>query len=268
MSKILTIITIVKDDFYGFEKTFNSISLELIPEVEFLIVDSSQNTEIKNFLTHSRINDFSYFFQEPKGIYPAMNFGLNQSRGKWIWFLNAGDTKYQSTTLPEIIQLLESSEKLSAVIFSVNHVVSENLVWSKTVPMINLISGSQVIDCNHQGFIARKSAILESGGFDTTFKYAADSKLMDMITKNGDFLLDNRAVANFQIGGTSSVNFREVLKEIARHRRQQDYSGYSDSLNKAVFKNHLRMYFLRIVHFLPKTIRPTVLRIRNLFRAQ
>jgi hypothetical protein len=133
--------------------------------------------------------------------------------------------------------------------------------------MINLISGSQVIDCNHQGFIARKSAILESGGFDTTFKYAADSKLMDMITKNGDFLLEDRVIANFQIGGTSSVNFREVLEEIAKHRLQQDCSGYSDSLSKAVFKNHLRMYFLRIVRFLPKTIRPTVLRIRNLFRA-
>jgi hypothetical protein len=181
--------------------------------------------------------------------------------------LNAGDTKHQSLSLAELIKTLEASDEFSAVVFAVNHVISNNLVWSKTVPTINSVSGFQVIDCNHQGFVAQKSAILISGAFDTMYLYAADSKLMDTVTRNGNYLIDDRVIANFLIGGTSSSNFRIVVDEIARHRKQQNNSYYTKALRMAVFKNYLRLKFLRMIRFLPIKLRSVIFSIRNLFRS-
>jgi glycosyltransferase involved in cell wall biosynthesis len=263
---ILTIITIVKDDLIGFKKTFDSVFSEINSDIEYLIIDSSELNDVKNLLQNVETTRFRYLYQKPKGIYPAMNLGLSEAKGEWIWFLNAGDSKFGLILLSEVIAILEQRQQADAVVFSVNHVIDDDLVWSTTIPEVSLINESLVIDCNHQGFIARKESMLVNGGFDTQYSYAADSKLMDLVIRNGVFLLDKRVIANFEIGGTSSVNFRKVIEEIAKHRKYQGIEVYLDSHSKVVYRNQLRLVLIRLISFLPKRLRPFVIVVRNYFR--
>lgn len=263
----LTIITIVKDDLAGFKKTFDSVFTEVNSDIEYLIIDSSTVNDIKNFLQNVETTRFRYLYQKPKGIYSAMNLGLSEAKGEWIWFLNAGDSKFGQILLSEVIAILEQSPHADAVVFSVNHVIDDDLIWSTTIPEVSSVNESLVIDCNHQGFIARKESILVNGGFDTQFSYAADSKLMDLVIRNGVFLLDKRVIANFEIGGTSSVNFRKVIEEIAKHRNYQGIKEYLDSHSKVVYRNQIRLMLMRFISFLPRSLRPFLIFARNYFRA-
>ena len=263
----LTIITIVKDDLAGFIKTVESIYSEITPNIEFLIIDSSRENDIENFVSSIGETKYRYLYQKASGIYPAMNFGLAEARGKWLWFLNAGDTKFGPTSLSELISSLEISQQLDAIVFPVNHVIYDDLIWSTTLPKVNFVNGNLIIDCNHQGFIARKEAILINGSFDTQYLYAADSKLMDSVARNGRIHIDQRVISNFQIGGTSSINFRRVVEEIAKHRHYEGINEYLESHKKVFFRNQLRMLLIKMISFLPGSLRPSLIRLRNHFRA-
>ena len=263
----LTIITIVKDDLAGFIKTVESIISELTPDIEFLIIDSSGENEIENFVSNIDEKKYRYLYQKASGIYPAMNFGLVEAQGKWLWFLNAGDTKFGPTSLSEVISSLEISRELDAIVFPVNHVIHDDLIWSTTLPEVNFVNGSLIIDCNHQGFIARKEAILLNGSFDTQYSYAADSKLMDSVARNGRIHIDHRVISNFQIGGTSSTNFRRVVEEIAKHRHYEGINEYLESHKKVFFRNQLRLLLIKMISFLPRSLRPALICLRNNFRA-
>ena len=48
--------------------------------------------------------------QASRGIYLAMNEGLELARGEFIWFMNAGDVFYDERSISESLEILEKSE--------------------------------------------------------------------------------------------------------------------------------------------------------------
>ncbi len=92
----LSIITVVKDDPTGFDRTRESILNQSDGDYEWIVIDSSHEPLAKPENT-------VYTWVEPKGIYPAMNLGIKHSTGKFVYFLNAGDTFAGPNSLSEVL---------------------------------------------------------------------------------------------------------------------------------------------------------------------
>jgi glycosyltransferase involved in cell wall biosynthesis len=216
---MISIITVVMNDFEGFRVTANSLISQKDREFEWIIVDSSTSDEIAHLLSGDEFTGISthYFRELPRGIYAAMNAGWQNSHGRFVWYINAGD--YFSSELSIGIAKSNLNSVTSALAFPVLHVTHDGLIYAITIPEIQKISLTESYAImNHQGVLVRRDVIEKSGGFDESLKYAADGKLLDHISTNYIIKICNEAVVAFVHGGTSSSNHKKVWGEIKTYR--------------------------------------------------
>jgi glycosyltransferase involved in cell wall biosynthesis len=218
-SPIISIITVVMDDFEGFRVTAKSLLSQRNSEFEWIIVDSSKSDEIAQFLLRDEFSGLStsYFKQVPRGIYSAMNTGWQKANGLFVWYINAGD--YFSSTQSTEIARGKLDSATSALAFPVLHVTHNGFVYSITSPEVHEISPLESYAImNHQGVLVRKEVIEISGGFDETLKYAADGKFLDYVSQNFEIKICKDAIVAFVYGGASSLNHKKVWEEIKTYR--------------------------------------------------
>ena len=96
----LSIITVNFNNGKGLSKTYNSIKSQNWKNFEWIIIDanSSDNSRdiIKVILEQNDVN-IAYWCSEPdSGIYNGMNKGIYHASGKYLNFMNSGDTFYDS----------------------------------------------------------------------------------------------------------------------------------------------------------------------------
>ncbi|SKB57402.1 glycosyltransferase [Dyadobacter psychrophilus] len=110
---LLTIITITYNAEQFLGRTLKSVqaALDLVArpeEVEYLIIDGKSKD--KTLEIAKRFSFISKIVSEPdRGLYDAMNKGLILAKGKYVWFLNAGDEIFEPNTLRNLFEALKSS---------------------------------------------------------------------------------------------------------------------------------------------------------------
>lgn len=96
---LISIITITYNAADCLLPTLSSVDAQTFNDYEHIIVDGA-STDNTLTLTHSFCRPSFRVFSEPdKGLYDAMNKGLSLARGKYVLFLNAGDTFASPSTL-------------------------------------------------------------------------------------------------------------------------------------------------------------------------
>ncbi|MGI4021467.1 MAG: glycosyltransferase family 2 protein [Janthinobacterium lividum] len=91
-SLLLSIITVVFNAKETIEQTIISVINQSYNNIEFIIVDGG-STDGTIDIIKKYDNKIAYWISEPdSGIYDAMNKGVNLAKGKYIYFLGAGDS--------------------------------------------------------------------------------------------------------------------------------------------------------------------------------
>nr|MBC8490102.1 glycosyltransferase [Bacteroidota bacterium] len=88
--KFFSIITVCKDNLEELKKTHESIIAQTINDYEWIVIDGNSRDGTLGWL--ERTNLANWISEPDKGIFDAMNKGLNKSSGKYIIFMNSGDT--------------------------------------------------------------------------------------------------------------------------------------------------------------------------------
>ena len=98
--------------------TFNSevtldIALESIinqtyDNLEILILDglSTDKTIEISKEYQNKFSELRIFSEKDKGIYDAMNKGINYAKGEWLYFMGSDDSLFESTTLEQFTGLI------------------------------------------------------------------------------------------------------------------------------------------------------------------
>jgi len=89
-SPLFSIITVTKNNVSGLSATYASISKQSCPDYEWIVVDGASTDTTLLFLSKDGL--LNHCVSEPdRGIYDAMNKGIDRARGNYLVFLNAGD---------------------------------------------------------------------------------------------------------------------------------------------------------------------------------
>jgi hypothetical protein len=215
----LTVVTVLKDDNMGFLRTADSLFQQINLSFEWVIIDGSRLSFVSDFLAANvpAAIKTTYVRENPQGIYPAMNSGWQSSSGEFIMYINAGDFFVRSDSTQVILSQLADNIDVNAYV--VVHVNTTNKVYAKSIPsIVDVGSTEKHAIMNHQGVVMRKSIFETLGGFDESFAFAADGKLLDESLKKYNFVLRDEILVAFTFGGASSQNHRRVWKEISRYR--------------------------------------------------
>ena len=197
--------------------TLKSLENQSYPNIEYIIVDgaSKDNTLeiVKKYSTK-----ISKIISEPdKGIYDALNKGIDASTGDIIGFLHSDDIFAYSNAIEDLVNTLinEQSHAIYADLEYVSKENTSNVVrrWvSGNYKHSNLKKGWMP---PHPTFFMKRNLYKQYGSFDLNFKISADydSLLRYLWLNNISVSYLPKVVTKMRVGGESNRSFLNILKK-------------------------------------------------------
>lgn len=203
----LTIVTITYNDLSGLKRTVQSVMEQRTSDIELLIIDGDSTDGTKEYLgTLIEKDDIQVISENDDGIYDAMNKGLRYASGRWVFYLNAGDTFLPGVVRP-LIDRLKISGSYDAIYGDVILTTMYNgqIYYRPEKADRELSHLKKGMICSHQGIICKREQIIRLGGFDTSFRIAGDWDLISrMYCAGGRFDHIDSYIAAYDRDGISA----------------------------------------------------------------
>lgn len=96
-----SVITICLNNIDGLQKTHKSLQKQSYRDFEWIVIDGGSNDGTSDYLAETVA---LWLSEKDKGLYDAMNKGLNRANGSYVLFLNAGDVLHDASVLQNVSQ--------------------------------------------------------------------------------------------------------------------------------------------------------------------
>jgi glycosyltransferase involved in cell wall biosynthesis len=219
----LTVVTVVKDALGDFQQTAQSVASQDLSGVEYLIIDSSlSDAAVPEAVDAVPGLSAQVTWTPPLGIYQAMNIGLEQSRGDYVYFANAGDVFFNSGVLRSIRSLVEEVRPpwlfgdVEILEASGHRVITPR--WDYEAEKAVAFSRGH-FPC-HQGMFVRLDLLRAQGGFDLGYSIVADYAAFLRLSLHHDPLYVDEVIATFREGGVSTTRWKESFRQFHHARRE------------------------------------------------
>lgn len=212
----------------------NSVVSQSFTDFELLIIDglSTDNTlAIARSYADSRIKIIS---EKDKGIYDAMNKGIERASGEWLYFLGSDDVLFDNEVLSKVFVTYQSQTSQADFVYA-------NVIWGDTGLIYDgefdiLKLYSQNI-C-HQCIFAKKQLFLSKGLFVLKYPTLADYyfNLLCFTDHKIKKVYYNIIIARFALNGSSGV-VKDVFME-------EKYSLFEQHIKKISFESLVKLRIL------------------------
>lgn len=195
-----SIITVVLNDKHNIEKTILSVLNQNV-ELEYIVIDGGSTDGTLEVIEKYK-DKMNILVSEPDtGIYNAMNKAIQLASGKWICFMNSGDTFYDSNVLKNIESHLDDNEDVVYGDHEVRYNTNNKIVKADN-GIKNIWKG---MIFSHQSCFVKKH-ILEHYRFNESTRISADYELFYNLNKvNKRFKYVPMVVASISVGGVSDI---------------------------------------------------------------
>lgn len=215
----VTVITVVYNAVDKIEETIRSVLLQTYESKEYIIIDGGSTDGTVEVIQRYE-EQLAYFVSEPdNGIYDAMNKGIKRANGKWLNFMNAGDTFYDNHVLYRAFSVFAIQEFVDDVKVVYGNVVMKIGGQPEIIKDLSDVSRDmEPFSLNHQSTFTRTDFLREIGGYDTTYKIAADANSFYQVYKHGfQFRHIPVVISSYEaVEGVSAVNPMCMFREFSR----------------------------------------------------
>ena len=211
-------------------KTLSSVYAQTYPKVEHLLLDGVSKDDtlalIKAYKERSDVSENGHTVvvksESDKGLYDAMNKGIQQATGNYLVFLNAGDVFPTANTLEQIAGSVGEGEDFPAVLYGDTDIVNAEghfLRHRELAPpeQLSWRSFRQGMLVCHQAFYVRTD-IARQTPYDLSYKFSSDVDwcirvMKEAARRNLPLRHVHAVVVNYLEGGMTVKNHRASLKE-------------------------------------------------------
>jgi Glycosyltransferases involved in cell wall biogenesis len=100
---IVSVITVVWNSEKLLERTINSVLEQTYTNIEYIIIDGGSEKGTLDIIKKYEDKIAYWMSEKDKGLYDAMNKGLQLATGDYVWFINSGDAIYDNETTANAI---------------------------------------------------------------------------------------------------------------------------------------------------------------------
>ena len=167
--------------------------------------------------------------EKDKGIYDAMNKGIDIANGEYFYFIGSDDTLYDRDVLGDIHKaLIASAPRVlygNVRMQGSNQWVKDGLIHAGEFNLKRLLSHN----ISHQAIFYHRNVFSELGGYDIKYPVFADYDMNMRCFARYPFVYVDKIIANFKVGGASTgltdeAFNRDKLKNIIRYFYKQLFS--------------------------------------------
>lgn len=199
----LSIITINLNNVFGLQKTMESVFGQTNHDYEWIVIDGGSMDGSKELLEKNRDRIHFWISEPDKGIYEAMNKGIDAAGGEHLLFLNSGDRFADASVISDFMGNQFSSDIIygNAIIVDQDNQEIRRYVSPKLVTLSYFWGHS----LNHQAtFFNRRCFSLFR--YNETNQIASDVELfMTLLYQGYSFKKWDRFIVRFEDGGVSSL---------------------------------------------------------------
>jgi glycosyltransferase involved in cell wall biosynthesis len=167
---LVSIITPTLNSASTIEDCLKSVACQSYNNIEHLIIDGVSSDATLDIVKkyESEYSHIRIISEKDRGIYDAMNKGIDIARGEWLLFLGSDDTLVKEDVLMSLLPILTDS-KINIIYGNVVYKMSGKKYDGK----FNKIKLLKKNIC-HQSILTRKEIFNKFGKFDIRYKVYAD----------------------------------------------------------------------------------------------
>ena len=212
MAYKISVVTVCYNVCDDLRKTILSVANQTYQNLEYIIIDGDSSDDTLDVINENKTHIDKWISEPDKGIYDAMNKGIDLATGDWIIFMNAGDCFYNNTVISDVFSKKYNDD-------------------------VKLIYGDVALDFGSLGILPKKFAkipaekipfeichqsvftdtnILKKIHYDLSFKICADCNSFAKISKMG-FKLEYTPffVSVFEV--VNGVSSKRVIQSYKEH---------------------------------------------------
>jgi glycosyltransferase involved in cell wall biosynthesis len=232
---LFSIVTVTLNSGKALLDTLNSVMSQSFRDFEYIIKDGgSSDGSVKAVANSPSVHVVQ---QNDEGIYDAMNQALGLCQGQFVYFLNAGDTFYDSDVLGKTASNLTEE---TAILYGELLLMPQNRVTHLPPNLSRFYLFKK--NLNHQAWMTKREVYLALNGFDSRYRFNADQHFLrraifehEVSTQHINVILTKWSYGGFS---TCRANRRFVRKE--RWRMLQEFYSPLETIVYSVAS----LYFL------------------------
>lgn len=219
---LVSIITVTFNAQSVIESTLQSVADQTYPNIEIVMIDGASTDDTVKIVEKFSAYIGTLISEKDRGIYDAMNKGIQQAKGEWLFFLNAGDYFYNNTVIEDILQKKNIAEKvlIYGKIKAANHASGVDFIRGNAVSIQDCYKGISIL---HQAAFIKKEMFNYIGYYDARMRIAADAKWFSLFFIKGlgqqAMFVDN-IICLVDMKGASSTNKTKAYHELLQYSIQ------------------------------------------------
>ncbi len=213
----ISIITVVLNNAEYIEECIKSVLDQTYKNIEYIVVDGGSTDGTVEIIKKYE-NKIAKWISEPdRGIYDAMNKGIQLASGDVVGILNSDDVYYDESVLQCIAKVMEN-QSVDACYSDLVYVDRGDLqkivrYWKSCDFRYELLKKGWIPP--HPTFYVRKYVYNKYGFFDTSYRLAADYELMVRFLTF--YKINVRYIpivaVKMRLGGVTSKSIRNIVKQ-------------------------------------------------------
>jgi glycosyltransferase len=239
----ITIITATYNSAASLEDCINSVISQTYKNIEYIIIDNC-STDATLDIAKSYDDKINRIISEPdKGIFDALNKGIQIASGDYIGFLHADDFYANNQVIKNVVELL-NEKQADSLYGDLQYVAQKNIkkiirnwVAGEVTPK-KLLNGWMP---PHPTFFVNRNCYKKFGKFNLDYKISSDYELM--LRFLGKYKIStcylNKVLVKMRTGGTSNKNVKNIIQK-------------STEDLKAIKENNIGSYYTLVLKNLRK----------------
>lgn len=240
-------------------KSLESIYIQTFQNFEILIIDglSTDRTQEIIYSSNYDLSKVRFIAERDCGVYDAMNKGISQATGKWIYFLGSDDYFYSNDILEQIFFYIKNYKcdvlYGNVLIEGTTYWAENNTIYDYEFDLKKLVKKNI---CHQSIFYKRDVIIGNSLKFNIKYSVCADWDFNLKLWSLAEFKYINIIIANFKVGGVSSNKEALDIFPSVIHTHFEEYFSIYDFITLSSYfgKPKILEYFLQKRRYTPSFI--------------
>ena len=224
----VSIITATYNSAATIGDTLKSLEAQTYPDIEYIIIDGASKDNTLDVIKQQCPRVTTIISEPDKGIYDALNKGIQAATGDIVGFLHSDDLFAYPDAVKDIVATFQNSgcDASYADLEYVSKDDTDNVIrlWkSGTYSRAKLKNGWMP---PHPTFYMKRDLYEKHGLFDLNFKIAADydSLLRYLWSNNVKMSYLPRVVMKMRVGGASNRSLKNII-----HKTKEDVKALKNS---------------------------------------
>ncbi len=169
---LISIITVCYNEEKGIEKTCKSVAGQTHNNFEWIVIDGKSTDNTLNIIKKYKNKISTLISEKDKGRYDAMNKGISKAKGKFILFLNGGDSFVDNNVLENTSNLIKEDEEKNDIYYGDAIYDNGEIVSFSHSKLNKKFFKTKTI--SHQSTFIKKSLFSKYGKYNLKYKIVAD----------------------------------------------------------------------------------------------